>query len=110
MTTQALNLYEVLKNRLNDASAKAVVTYLKECMKAMVAKETDTKISHLATKEDLVIVNTKITSIKEDLIILETKLTKMILETKTELMKWTFIFIMGQTAVIAGLIKLFLQQ
>lgn len=103
MTTQALNLYEVLKNNLNDTGAKAVVQYMDEFMKVMVSKDVDSKIAHLATKDGLM-------ALKDDLNHLEVKLVKMIMNFKADLMKWMFIFIMGQTVVIAGLLKLFLQK
>lgn len=103
MTTQALHLYEVLKNTLNDTGAKAIIKYLEECMEAMISKQIDTKVAHLATKEDLNMLESKMIKM-----IIETRAELM--ETKAELMKWMFIFIMGQTVVIAGLIKLFFRN
>lgn len=103
MTTQAVNLYEVLKHSLNDNSAKAVVQYIEEYMEVMVSKHVDSKIAYLATKDDLI-------ALKDDLNQLEVKLVKMIMDTKAELMKWMFIFITGQTVVLAGLLKLFLKN
>lgn len=91
MTSQALNLYEVLKKAVNEDSAKAVVQYLQENMEAITIKQVEKKIEHLATKEDLLKV--------------ETSLDKKLSETKAELMKWMFLFIMGQTALLIGLIK-----
>jgi len=49
------------------------------------------KIEHLATKEDLIKA--------------ETRLESKIAQSQTELMKWMFIFIMGQTALLIGLMK-----
>lgn len=103
MTTQALQLYEVLKNILNDSGAKALIKYLEECMEAMISKQIDTKVAHLATKEDLIMLESKMIKM-----MMETKAE--LLETKADLMKWMFIFIMGQTVAIAGLIKLFFQN
>jgi hypothetical protein len=119
MTTQALNLYEVLKVNLNDTGVRAVVQYIEEYMEVMVSKHVDTKIAHLATKEDLVILDGKIVALKDDLNQLDIKLVKMIvdtraelvkmiMDTKADLMKWMFIFISGQTVIVAGLLKLFL--
>lgn len=114
MTTQAVNLYEVLKQSLNDNSAKAVVQYIEEYMEVMVTKHVDSKIAYLATKDDLVQlelrIDGKIINLKDDLNQLEVKLVKMIMDTKAELMKWMFIFITGQTVVLAGLLKLFLKS
>ena len=110
MTTKALQLYEVLKNTLNESGAKAIIKYLEECMEAMISKPIETKIAHLATKEDLNMLESKMVKM-----IIETKAELMkikaeLMETKADLMKWMFIFIMGQTVAIAGLIKLFFRN
>lgn len=94
MTTQALNLYEILKSTLNENGAKAVVGYLDERMDINTIKYVDMRIEHLATREDLTRVEAR----------LETKIA----EGTANLMKWMFLFIMGQTALLIGVTKLFL--
>ena len=86
-----MNLYEVLKKSVNEDSARAVVNFLQENMEAIAIRQVEKKIEHLATKEDLLRV--------------ETSLDKRLSETKAELMKWMFLFIMGQTALLIGLMK-----
>ena len=79
MTAQALHVYEILKKALPEADAKTVVEYLEDATEAKIVRQVETKIEHLASKADLA-------------------------EVKADLIKWMFIFIVGQTAVLAGLV------
>lgn len=91
MDTQTLNLYEILKRTISEPGAKAIVTYLHENIEAIVVNKMENKMENLATKQDLLKV--------------ETTLEKRISETKADLMKWMFLFVTGQTALLVGLIK-----
>ncbi|MBI4023953.1 MAG: hypothetical protein HY360_03170 [Verrucomicrobia bacterium] len=42
---------------------------------------------------------------KEDVAKLEAKLVAMIADTKVELLRWMFLFWVGQIAIVAGLIR-----
>lgn len=98
MTTQTLTLFQALRSVLTDDGAKAVIDYLNENMETIAVKQVNMRIEHLATGEDL-------SKIKEDLVKLGSGLECRLSEAKAELTKWMFIFIMGQTALLAGLMK-----
>jgi len=57
----------------------------------------------LSTKEDIANLRTEF---KEDIAKLETKIA----ESKAEMIKWLFIFLIGQLAAIIGIIKFFLAK
>ncbi|MBB6131492.1 hypothetical protein [Mucilaginibacter lappiensis] len=78
MTAQALHVYEILKKTLPEEDAMTVVEYLEDATEAKIVRQVENKIEHLASKADLS-------------------------EVKADLIKWMFIFIVGQTAVLAAL-------
>ena len=90
MIVSEIKLFEMLKARLGQQEAEAFV----EILENKVERKFDEAKQTLATKEDLAKVEGR----------LETKLA----ETKSEIIKWMFIFWMGQVAVIAGLLAYFL--
>jgi predicted Holliday junction resolvase-like endonuclease len=90
MIVSEIKLFEMLKAKLGQQEAEAFV----EILENKVDRKFDEAKQTLATKEDLAKVEGR----------LETKLA----ETKSEIIKWMFIFWMGQVAVIAGLLAYFL--
>lgn len=63
----------------------------------------ESKIQNLATKEDLFI-------IKKDLFIVKEDLLSKISESKVDMIKWMFIFWVGQVIATFGFILLFLKN
>lgn len=110
MTVQTLNLYDVLASTLNVDSSKAIINYFDQISKPMIEEQISTSIKHCATKEDLLRVENSMDKFatKEDLLRVEIKLERQMAEMKADLMKWMFIFIIGQTALLVGLIKFIL--
>jgi hypothetical protein len=90
MIVSEIKLYELLKAKIGEREAEAFV----EILENKVDRKFEEAKQTLTTKEDLAKVEGR----------LETKLA----ETKSEIIKWMFIFWMGQVAVIAGLLAYFL--
>jgi hypothetical protein len=92
MITTDIQLFRILKERLGEKEAEALVDVVDNKLKAN--DESNSKI--LATKEDLKaeMASTQI----------------LIANTKAELIKWMFIFWIGQVAVTFGFILLFLKR
>ncbi|MEO5911470.1 MAG: hypothetical protein ABIP95_11325 [Pelobium sp.] len=88
MSVSEIQLYEILKLKLGESEAKALVTYVN----SEVKKEFENNKEILATKADIFIV-------KED-----------IANVKAEIIKWMFIFWLGQISVIIGFLLLFLKK
>jgi len=87
MTTRTLEVYEILKGiGLEEEKARKLVDYIEESAQTRIERE----LHNFATKEDLV---------------RETeKLRLEMANLKSDLIKWMFIFWVGQVAVISGIV------
>lgn len=88
MHVAEIELYEILKSKLGDKEAKTLVEYIE----AKVSKELEEKKDILATKQD--IAN------------LEIKLEK----TKSDIIKWMFLFWIGQLASLIAILQIFFRK
>ncbi len=75
-------MYNILKGKLGESEAKALTEYVENKVEKSIEKEKDV----LATKEDLY------------------KLEIKISESKSDIIKWMFIFWIGQIAVTLGIV------
>ena len=90
---QSLKIYEVLRKHFNNPEyARIVVTEIEQIIETKI---TDYK-EILATKEDIAK--------------LEGKLETKIAETKADMIKWMFIFWVGQLAASVAVAKFFLSK
>ena len=96
MTVTTLDLYEILRSRVGEGEAKALVEFVEQKVPLQVEGE----VSGLATKTDLV-------STRNDLMGEIAKLEIKIEKTKAEIIKWMFIFWAGQTSIMIALLALF---
>lgn len=88
MTISITKLYDLISVKLGRETAENLTTFIEEKIKC----EVDTKASNFATKEDIA------------------KLSAEASENKAELMKWMFIFWVGQMIGTFGFILLFLKK
>ncbi|HEY5464731.1 MAG TPA: hypothetical protein VIJ95_15820 [Hanamia sp.] len=88
MTISTTRLYDLLSTKVGKETAETHTSYIEEKIKDKF--EDNTKI--LATKEDILNVR------------------EMVANTKAEIIKWMFIFWVGQVAVTFGFILLFLKK
>ncbi len=87
MIVNEIKLYELLKAKIGEKEAEAFVQILENGVEKKLAEKT----SVFATKEDV------------------RKLETKIIETKAELIKWMFIFWMGQLAAFIGIAEFILK-
>lgn len=87
-TITVTRLYDLLTEKVGKDAAENLTSYIEEKIK----NEFDNKSEILATKGDVAKLDVKIT------------------ETKAELIKWMFIFWIGQIAVTFGFILLFMKK
>ncbi|TAE35510.1 MAG: hypothetical protein EAY66_08705 [Sphingobacteriales bacterium] len=88
MSVTEIQLFQLLKAKLGDREAEYLVSYVKNEVK----NEFDNKKDVLATKEDINLV-------KQDLH-----------DAKAEMIKWMFIFWVGQVAVTVGIVYTFINK
>ncbi len=85
MQIASLELYDLLKAKLGEKEAKTLVTFIEEELESKLEKKTDS----LATKE----------YVKAELA-----------NTKAEIIKWMFIFWIGQIGALLGILMVFLKK
>ncbi len=91
-TISTSKLYDLLSPKIGREEAESLVTYVESKIKA----EFETNAKGLVTKEDLA----------REISRLELKVS----ESKSEMIKWMFIFWIGQIAATFGFILLFLKK
>jgi len=99
----ALETYEVLKEKLGDEATRKLISYLDEKVRGEVATRADLEL----TKGEL---RTEIEKVRADL---KTDIEKVRADLKTDIekvradiIKWMFLFWIGQVASIAALLKI----
>ena len=95
MTISITRLYDLITTKLGKETAENLTTFIEEKIKC----EVDIKASNLATKGD-------ISKLSEDI----AKSRAEASENKAELMKWMFVFWVGQMIGTFGFILLFLKK
>ena len=88
----ALETYEVLKEKLGDEATRKLISYLDEKVRGEVATRADLEL----TKGEL---RTEIEKVRADL---KTEIEKV----RADIIKWMFLFWIGQVASIAALLKI----
>ena len=92
ITTTDIQLFQILRQKVGEQEAEALVSFVDSKIK----DNNETNLRVLATKEDIA---------KS-----EGKLEVKISEVKSEIIKWMFIFWIGQVAVTMGLILLYIKK
>lgn len=85
-------LYDLLSTKLGKETAENLTTFIED----KINQDLESKTQHHATKEDLAK--------------LEGKLETKIAESKSEIIKWMFIFWAGQVVVTFGLLLIYLKK
>ena len=94
-----IQLFQILKQKLGEAEAEALVSFVD----SKIRDNNEANLKILATKEDIY-------ALKEDIAKLEGRLDVKIGDVKAEMIKWMFIFWMGQVAITVGLIMVYLKK
>jgi hypothetical protein len=92
MHVAEIELCEILREKVGDKEAKTLVEYIE----AKIDKTFDEKISVFATKEDLA-------NLKTDLMV-------EIEKTRSDIIKWMFLFWIGQLASLIALLRIFFRK
>jgi hypothetical protein len=106
MTITTTRLYDLLSAKVGKDTAETLTTYIEEKIKDQFAD--NTKI--LATKEDIALVKEELAIVKEELKEEIGHIRVNAAMDKAEIIKWMFIFWVGQVAVTFGFILLFLKK
>lgn len=91
MAISEIDLYELLKAPLGETGAKSLVNFVE----AKVENGFQARLDTFATKKDIAL-------LKEDILNLEVKLA----QSESHIIKWMFIFWVGQIATVIAIMKL----
>jgi len=89
---QTLEVYEIFKKSIAEDEARKIITYIEDAKDKEITTAVEKKIEHLSTKEDLARLDTKVS------------------DTKSDIIKWMFIFWLGQIGATIGIILLFIKS
>ena len=90
-----IQLFQILKQKMGEQEAEALVTFVDHKIK----DNNETNLNVLATKGD-------IAELKVEMSKLEVKIA----DSKAEMIKWMFIFWIGQVAVTVGFLVVYLKK
>jgi len=99
MYAAEIELYEILKPKIGEKEARTLVEYIE----TRVERKFEEKKDVLATKQD--ITDLKMAT-KQDIANLEIKLEK----TRADIIKWMFLFWIGQLASLIAVLELFFKR
>jgi len=85
MTVTTIDLYNILRSKIGESEAKTLVEFVEQKVQSQLKED----MNSFATKEDVHLLELKIEKVRSDLI------------------KWMFIFWIGQVSVTIALIMLF---
>jgi len=94
MLVAEIVLYKILKTKFTDAEAESIIASIEQKVHSSI----DERKNDLATKGD-------IAAVKEDV----NKVAVSVSETKAEIIKWMFIFWIGQLASFIAIAKLLMK-
>ncbi len=98
MTVTTIDLYDILKSKIGEKEAKTLV----EFVEIQVEKKFEEQMNEIASKEDIFQVKKDIFQVKAEL---ELKIEKV----RSDLIKWMFIFWVGQVSIMIALVLLLIK-
>ena len=92
MKQQALEVFKIFERTHGESGAKTIIAYLVNADTMAIEREINSRIDHLATKDDLNNTKSELHGVK------------------AELIKWMFIFWIGQVIATFSFVMLFLKN
>ena len=116
MNASAIEVYELFKEKWGTEEASTVIKYLDSSTEEKINAEIKLKITHLATKDDIVAVREDMlkleSSLREEILKSESSLREEILKLENsmskkhfDIIKWMLIFWLGTVGAIISVIK-----
>ena len=106
MQVAEIELYEILKTKLGEKEAKTLVEYIE----AKVGKELEEKKDILATKEDINGLKIEIGKVRTEMVVEIGKVRTEMEKTRSDIIKWMFLFWIGQLASLIAILQIFFRK
>ncbi len=105
-----IQLFQLLKAKIGEQEAESLVEFVDAKVKEGIKEANDQNLKVLATREDFVNIKQEITNMRHD-VKQEMALQKVeIANSKAEMIKWMFLFWIGQLAAFIAIAKFFLSK
>jgi|WetSurMetagenome_2_1015567.scaffolds.fasta_scaffold357745_2 hypothetical protein len=101
MTVTTIDLYQILRSKLGEKEAKALVEFVELKVQVNLKEE----MNSFATSGDIHTIKEDIVGVREEIHKLELKIERV----RSDLIKWMFVFWMGQISVTVALVMLVLK-
>ena len=108
MNASAIEVYELFKEKWGTEEASTVIKYLDSSTEEKINAEIKLKITHLATKDDLVAVRDDIVAVRDDIVVVREDMLKLensMSKKHFDIIKWMLIFWLGTVGAIISVIK-----
>jgi vacuolar-type H+-ATPase subunit E/Vma4 len=106
-----IQLFQMLKAKIGEQEAEALVEFVDAKVKESVKENNEQNLRVFSTKEDAGSVKQEITNLrselKQEIAALRTELKVDIATAKADMIKWMFIFWIGQLAAFIAIAKFF---
>ncbi len=106
MQVAEIELYEILKTKLGEKEAKTLVEYIE----AKVGKELEEKKDIVATKEDINGLKIEIEKVRTGMVVEIEKVRTEMEKTRSDIIKWMFLFWIGQLASLIAILQIFFRK
>lgn len=101
MTVTTIDLYQILRTRIGEKEAKALVEFVELKVQVKLKEE----MNSFATSGDVISLKGEIANVRDELHQVELKIEKV----RSDLIKWMFVFWMGQVSVTVALVMLLMK-
>ncbi|MEI6884669.1 MAG: hypothetical protein WCO02_09280 [Bacteroidota bacterium] len=101
MTVTTIDLYQILRTRIGEKEAKALVEFVELKVQVKLKEE----MNSFATSSDIITLKGEITNVRDELHQVELRIEKV----RSDLIKWMFVFWMGQISVTVALVMLLMK-
>jgi hypothetical protein len=106
MKDQALEVFKIFERIHGESAAKTIIGYLVNADTMAIEKEIESRIQHLATKEDINLTREDINLTRNEI----GNVRNEIANVRAELVKWMFVFWISQVVATFGFILLFIRK
>ncbi|WP_419800432.1 hypothetical protein [Mucilaginibacter sp.] len=110
MQVSEIQLFQILKEKVGEEQAKTLTEYVE----AKIEKQFEIKKDGLASKQDIAELKIEISNVRNELKLeigdLKIELKTDIANSRSDTIKWMFLFLFGQLAAIYAIVEIILKK
>ncbi|RYE19891.1 MAG: DUF1640 domain-containing protein [Sphingobacteriaceae bacterium] len=106
MQVSEIQLFQILKEKVGEEQAKTLTEYVE----TKIEKQFDLKKDSLATKQDISELKIEIANVRNELKIEIADLKTAMASSRSDIIKWMFLFLFGQLAAIYAIVEIIVKK